>query len=104
MQIPRSKKSFEEISAEEINYYIENFKPFDKAGGYGIQEWIGYIKIARIEGSYANVVGLPTHVVYKVFSEIETLFWFWYDFSSFFGKITQSDGFLVSRNLFCNDN
>jgi septum formation protein len=69
-----TKVYFEEISAEEINYYIENFKPFDKAGGYGIQEWIGYIKIARIEGSYANVVGLPTHLVYKVFSEIETLF------------------------------
>ena len=65
---------FEDISAEEINYYIDNFKPFDKAGAYGIQEWIGNTKIARIEGSYANVVGLPTHLVYKVLSEIETLF------------------------------
>ena len=69
-----TKVYFEDISAEEINYYIDNFKPFDKAGAYGIQEWIGNTKIARIEGSYANVVGLPTHLVYKVLSEIETLF------------------------------
>jgi len=69
-----TKVTFEEISTEEINYYVDNFKPFDKAGAYGIQEWIGYTKVSRIEGSYANVVGLPTHLVYKVFSEIETLF------------------------------
>jgi septum formation protein len=69
-----TKVYFEDISAEEIQYYVDNFKPFDKAGAYGIQEWIGNTKIARIEGSYANVVGLPTHLVYKVLSEIETLF------------------------------
>ncbi|QHI35694.1 Maf-like protein YhdE [Kordia antarctica] len=69
-----TKVYFENISTEEINYYVDNFKPFDKAGAYGIQEWIGNTKIARIEGSYSNVVGLPTHLVYKVFSEIETLF------------------------------
>lgn len=69
-----TKVFFEDISAEEINYYVANFKPFDKAGAYGIQEWIGYTKIARIEGSYTNVVGLPTHLVYKVLSEIEMLF------------------------------
>jgi septum formation protein len=69
-----TKVYFEDISAEEINYYVRNFKPFDKAGAYGIQEWIGNTKISRIEGSYANVVGLPTHLVYKVLSEIETLF------------------------------
>ena len=69
-----TKVTFDDISAEEINYYVDNFKPFDKAGAYGIQEWIGNTKITRIEGSYSNVVGLPTHLVYKVFSEIETLF------------------------------
>lgn len=69
-----TKVTFEPISEEEIWYYVNNFKPFDKAGAYGIQEWIGYTKVARIEGSYTNVVGLPTHLVYKVFSEIEKLF------------------------------
>jgi septum formation protein len=57
--------SFKEISDDEINYYIKNYKPFDKAGGYGIQEWIGFIAINSIEGSYFNVVGLPVHKLYK---------------------------------------
>lgn len=69
-----TKVYFENMTDTEINYYVNNFKPFDKAGAYGIQEWIGYTKVARIEGSYANVVGLPTHLVYKIFSEIEDLF------------------------------
>lgn len=56
---------FKELSSDEIEYYIEEFKPFDKAGGYGIQEWIGHAAIVRIEGSYNNVVGLPTHEVYE---------------------------------------
>ena len=56
---------FKEISDEEINYYINNYKPFDKAGAYGIQEWIGFIDIDKIEGSYFNVVGLPVHKLYK---------------------------------------
>ena len=55
---------FKEISDEEINYYIENYKPFDKAGAYGIQEWIGFIAIEKIEGSFFNVVGLPVHKLY----------------------------------------
>ncbi|MFK7748062.1 MAG: Maf-like protein [Kordia sp.] len=69
-----TKVTFEAMTDAEIWYYVNNFKPFDKAGAYGIQEWIGYTKVARIEGSYANVVGLPTHLVYKMFSEIESLF------------------------------
>lgn len=56
---------FDDISAEEINFYIKNYQPFDKAGAYGIQEWIGFIGINKIEGSYFNVVGLPVHKVYK---------------------------------------
>lgn len=69
-----TKVTFEEMTEAEIWFYVNNFKPFDKAGAYGIQEWIGYTKVARIEGSYTNVVGLPTHLVYKVLSEAETLF------------------------------
>ena len=57
--------SFKELSDEEINYYITNYKPFDKAGAYGIQEWIGFIAIDNLEGSYFNVVGLPVHKLYK---------------------------------------
>lgn len=57
--------SFKALSDEEINYYIKNYKPYDKAGAYGIQEWLGYIGINYIEGSYFNVVGLPIDKLYK---------------------------------------
>lgn len=56
--------SFKNLSDSEIEYYIDNFKPFDKAGAYGIQEWIGYIGIGRIEGSFFTIMGLPVHLVY----------------------------------------
>jgi len=56
---------FKELSTEEIDYYITNYQPFDKAGSYGIQEWIGYVGIEKIEGSYFNVVGLPVHQLYE---------------------------------------
>ncbi len=56
--------NFKKLNKEEINYYIENYKPFDKAGAYGIQEWIGLIGIEKIEGSYFNVVGLPSSKLY----------------------------------------
>jgi len=64
---PENKEEafFKELSQEEINYYIDNYKPYDKAGGYGIQEWLGYIAVTHIEGSYFNVMGLPTHKVYE---------------------------------------
>ena len=55
----------DELTEEEITYYIERFQPFDKAGAYGIQEWIGLCKISKIEGTYANVMGLPTDLLYK---------------------------------------
>lgn len=57
--------TFKQLSNEEINYYIENYQPFDKAGAYGIQEWIGYMGVKELKGSYFNVVGLPTHEVYE---------------------------------------
>lgn len=59
-----TKVTFNQLTDEAIRYYIDHYKPFDKAGAYGIQEWIGLIGIAKIEGSYTNVVGLPTDKVY----------------------------------------
>ena len=56
---------FRDLNRDEIDYYIENFRPFDKAGGYGIQEWIGYIGISKIEGSYFNIMGLPVKELYE---------------------------------------
>lgn len=62
---------FKELTDEEINYYIEKYQPFDKAGAYGIQEWIGLIAIEEIKGSYPNVVGgLPTQLVYRTLVEM----------------------------------
>ncbi|HEY1060874.1 MAG TPA: Maf family nucleotide pyrophosphatase [Daejeonella sp.] len=55
---------FKEVSAEQIRYYINTCQPMDKAGAYGIQEWIGLVAVDRINGSYSNVVGLPTHRLY----------------------------------------
>ncbi len=56
---------FNNLSNNEIEYYIDNYKPFDKAGAYGIQEWIGYAGINKIEGSYFTIMGLPVHLVYQ---------------------------------------
>ena len=60
-----SNVSFRELSDKEIYFYIDEFKPYDKAGAYGIQEWIGYIGITHIEGSFYNVMGLPVQQLYK---------------------------------------
>lgn len=65
-----TKVTFKELTKEEINYYIDNYQPYDKAGGYGIQEWFGYIAVTRLEGSYFNVMGLPTHKVYETLIEL----------------------------------
>jgi septum formation protein len=56
---------FKELSISEIEYYVDNYKPYDKAGAYGIQEWIGYAGIGKIEGSYFTIMGLPVHQVYQ---------------------------------------
>lgn len=61
---------FKTLVVAEIDYYIEQCQPFDKAGAYGIQEWLGAIAIEEIKGSYNNVVGLPTHLVYKSLLEL----------------------------------
>lgn len=60
-----SKVFIDELSEEEIAYYVDNYKPFDKAGSYAIQEWIGLCKISKIEGTYSNIMGLPVNLVYK---------------------------------------
>lgn len=65
-----TKVTFNALSDEAILYYLENYKPYDKAGAYGIQEWIGFIGVSKIEGSYANVMGLPTD---KVFAYLNNL-------------------------------
>ena len=65
-----TKVTFNEISDEAIHYYIANYKPYDKAGAYGIQEWIGAIAVSKIEGSYANVVGIPVDKVYEYLNQL----------------------------------
>jgi septum formation protein len=65
-----TKVTFKNLTDEEINFYIKTCKPFDKAGAYGIQEWIGLIGVTKIEGSYFNVMGLPTHLLYKTLNAI----------------------------------
>lgn len=57
---------FEDISEDEIDFYISKFKPLDKAGSYGIQEWLGMAKIKKIDGNFYTIMGLPTHLLYKM--------------------------------------
>lgn len=64
-----SKVSFDDLSDDEIEYYVNVYKPFDKAGSYGVQEWIGYIGVNSVEGSYFNVMGLPTHKLYQMLKQ-----------------------------------
>ena len=66
-----SDVTFDTLTDEEINFYIDNYKPYDKAGAYGIQEWIGFIGVSRINGSYFNVMGLPVQRLYRELKEIE---------------------------------
>ena len=72
----RSNVTFAQLDDEEIDYYIEYCKPFDKAGAYGIQEWIGYVGISGLEGSFYNVMGLPTRKLYQCLKD------FWMGFAS----------------------
>ncbi|WP_417871509.1 Maf-like protein [Winogradskyella sp.] len=65
-----TKVTFKTLTDDEIWYYVDTYKPLDKAGAYGIQEWIGAIAITNIEGSYNNVVGLPTHLLYETLNSI----------------------------------
>lgn len=62
--VDRTDVTFKELTDDEIRYYIDHYRPFDKAGAYGVQEWIGYIACTAIHGSYFNVMGFPVHLVY----------------------------------------
>ena len=64
-----SRVFFDALTDDEIDYYVHTYKPFDKAGAYGIQEWIGFIGVTRLEGSYFNVMGLPIQRLYKVLKD-----------------------------------
>ena len=63
--------TFKELSDAEIDYYVEKYQPFDKAGAYGIQEWIGYIGVTKLEGSYFNVMGLPVQRIYEELNKMK---------------------------------
>lgn len=65
-----TKVTFAPLSDEAINYYLDIYKPFDKAGAYGIQEWIGFIGVKKIEGSYTNVMGMPTDKVFEYLNNL----------------------------------
>jgi len=65
-----ARVTFGPLSAEEIAYYVDRYSPLDKAGAYGVQDWIGYVAVERIEGSFYNVMGLPLH---KVFAALRAL-------------------------------
>ena len=65
-----SNVTFKELTDDEIDYYVETYKPMDKAGAYGIQEWIGYVGVTRLEGSYFNVMGLPVQRIYEALKTI----------------------------------
>jgi septum formation protein len=69
----RSLVWFMPLLPEEIRYYVSKYKPYDKAGSYGVQEWIGYIGIERIEGSYFNVMGFPIHLLWKYLKELNVI-------------------------------
>lgn len=72
--VDKTDVTFAELSEEEILYYVRKYRPFDKAGAYGVQEWIGYIACTAMNGSYFNVMGLPVHKVYEYMKTHSNLF------------------------------
>lgn len=64
-----TKVTFEPLTPEDIDYYVDKYKPYDKAGAYGVQEWIGYVAVSHIEGSFYNVMGFPVHKVWKALKD-----------------------------------
>ena len=63
--VDKTDVTFADLSDEEIRHYIQKYRPFDKAGAYGVQEWIGYVACTQMKGSYFNVMGFPVHLVYQ---------------------------------------
>ncbi len=72
--VDRTDVTFAELSDEEINFYVRQYRPLDKAGAYGVQEWIGYVACTAMNGSYFNVMGLPVHKVYEYIKNHTNLF------------------------------
>lgn len=68
--VDRTDVTFAQLNDEEIAYYVQKYRPFDKAGAYGVQEWIGYIACTEMKGSYFNVMGFPVHLVYKALKQM----------------------------------
>lgn len=68
--VDETKVSFKKLSLEEIEFYLDNFQPYDKAGSYGVQEWIGYIAVEKMEGSFYTVMGLPLATLYNILKNI----------------------------------
>ena len=66
-----TKVTFNALSDQAIHYYLDHYKPYDKAGAYGIQEWIGFVGVSKIEGSYTNVMGMPTDKVFDYFNNLD---------------------------------
>ena len=66
-----TKVTFNPLSDQAIHYYLDHYKPYDKAGAYGIQEWIGFVGVAKIEGSYTNVMGMPTDKVFNYLNNLD---------------------------------
>ena len=66
LQADSTMVTFASLTDDEIANYVDRYQPFDKAGSYGVQEWLGYVAVEKLVGSYTNVMGLPTHVVYKM--------------------------------------
>jgi len=64
--VDRTDVTFGDLSDEEINYYVQKYRPLDKAGAYGVQEWIGYVACTQMRGSYFNVMGFPVHRIYPI--------------------------------------
>jgi len=69
LQADSTMVTFATLTDDEIANYVDRYQPFDKAGSYGVQEWLGYVAVEKLVGSYTNVMGLPTHVVYRMISE-----------------------------------
>lgn len=69
----RTEVRFSSLDEEEITWYVDHFRPFDKAGAYGVQEWIGYVAVEHISGSYFNIMGLPVQRLYREFKKIPAL-------------------------------
>lgn len=70
--VDKTEVWFRALSKEEIDHYVERYKPLDKAGAYGVQEWIGYVGVTKIVGSYFNVMGLPVERVWEILSNLKT--------------------------------